>query len=267
MSRPTASSDHITYCSDGGARIWDECIFELICTAAAASNRTVDQMRVLDVGCGNGNFLRMAGERGLNAVGVDFDPRCVENANLHGEAHLASSSDLADVFPANSFDLVLFSHSLEHFTRPRDVMLSAKKISRTWIIVAVPNAARLDHLVANALRNETANLGHCYSWDRAHLTVFLERRCGLTIRQWHTNHLTLARLPLSVAGSAVRQLRGGGRPAAPSSSGAQQHGPLRRWVERGLRAAEPLERRAARVFPFFANDLIVLAQVPSDETT
>ncbi len=74
--------------------------------------------RLLDVGCGYGFFLKMADERGWEAVGVDLDPKGIAYAKEHLQVN-ALLGDLKDVrFPDSSFDLVTLWNVLDHIPDP-----------------------------------------------------------------------------------------------------------------------------------------------------
>jgi len=68
--------------------------------------------RVLDVGCATGDFLKVAAERGWNAVGVDPSP-AREQAVAAGARLVGRTIDDADVAP-RSLDLITFWDVLEH---------------------------------------------------------------------------------------------------------------------------------------------------------
>lgn len=71
--------------------------------------------RILDVGCGRGEFLR----RDIaNTVGVDVDPALVDQCQAQGlSAHCMSA--LALEFPDASFDGVHAAQLIEHFAPPQ----------------------------------------------------------------------------------------------------------------------------------------------------
>jgi SAM-dependent methyltransferase len=73
--------------------------------------------RVLDVGCGNGDFLRIAEDLGYRAAGIDPDPQAVARARARGfdaEAGQLPGSGLE----RGAFDHLFLSHVLEHLHRP-----------------------------------------------------------------------------------------------------------------------------------------------------
>ncbi|HVF44250.1 MAG TPA: class I SAM-dependent methyltransferase [Pyrinomonadaceae bacterium] len=72
---------------------------------------------LLDVGCGEGRFLREASRRfpGRRLLGVDFSARAVEYARLLNPGLRFAREDIADgAAPAESFDVVTLIETLEH---------------------------------------------------------------------------------------------------------------------------------------------------------
>ena len=84
--------------------------------------------RVLEVGCGPGHLsLRLAGNHGLEVTGLDLDPAMIQraraNADRHGDGGRRQPSflvgDVASLaFPDQSFDLVISTLSMHHWTDP-----------------------------------------------------------------------------------------------------------------------------------------------------
>jgi SAM-dependent methyltransferase len=99
--------------------------------------------RLLDVGCGEGRFLRAARERGWQAVGTEVSRWAVktlrdeEGFRVH-EGDLATLTDLD-----TAFDAVTIWHVLEHTRRPLATLAAARTRLRPGgvLAVAVPNAA------------------------------------------------------------------------------------------------------------------------------
>jgi SAM-dependent methyltransferase len=81
--------------------------------------------RILDVGCGQGELLRdLAGLGFHRLVGVDpFIPKSLRFGN-NLEIHACSLEDLRD----ETFDIIMFHHSLEHMPYQFETMLHVSKL-------------------------------------------------------------------------------------------------------------------------------------------
>lgn len=66
----------------------------------------VRELTVLDAGCGSGRYLRVLGERGANAIGMDLSPAMLELAR-ETTTRIARADLRALPFDAMSFDLVV----------------------------------------------------------------------------------------------------------------------------------------------------------------
>jgi SAM-dependent methyltransferase len=106
---------------------------------------------VLEIGCGTGELLALAAERGHRAVGIDFSRSAVATAQARGlTAFAASLDDLAGYIPAGTrFDAAVVFHVIEHLTEP-DTFLDA--ITR-WLrpgarlFVSCPGPRRYTRLI------------------------------------------------------------------------------------------------------------------------
>jgi len=68
--------------------------------------------RLLDVGCGRGEFLEAAGERGFDARGIDLDPAAIAAADGL-PAEVADALDFLPTHPAE-FEAIFCAHVIEH---------------------------------------------------------------------------------------------------------------------------------------------------------
>ncbi|MET0901745.1 MAG: class I SAM-dependent methyltransferase [Acidimicrobiales bacterium] len=95
---------------------------------------------VLDVGCGSGEGLVAARDRGWEGVGVEPVKASADRARERGFDVRASSLDDADL-PRHAFDVVVAAHVLEHMLRPVELLASMVRHARPGglIVVEVPN--------------------------------------------------------------------------------------------------------------------------------
>jgi SAM-dependent methyltransferase len=96
--------------------------------------------RLLDVGCGNGGFLAMMGERGWETVGIDPDAKAVDAAVRRGLD--VRQGDLEGLGDCEPFDAITLNHVIEHVYDPVAELTRARALLRPggvlWL--ASPNA-------------------------------------------------------------------------------------------------------------------------------
>ena len=96
--------------------------------------------RVLDVGCGDGQLLRLLAEtRDVDARGVELSQRGVNDCVAKGLFVVQgdADTDLSD-YPDDAFDYVILSQTLQATRQPRRVLEQMLRIGRR-AIVSFPN--------------------------------------------------------------------------------------------------------------------------------
>lgn len=101
---------------------------------------------LLDVGCGNGRFLKLATEMGWNAEGIDFDSKAVETACQrgltvhHGGIEILSGESV-------KYDVITLSHVIEHVHDPLGLLRNLYRLLKPggMLWLETPNLASLGH--------------------------------------------------------------------------------------------------------------------------
>ncbi len=144
----------------------------------AEAERLVGPIRsVLDTGCGIGNFLAYASDRGMRAVGADVEEKAVDAARRRGlEAYLPDDIDrhVAD----GSLDAATMWDVIEHMLDPQaGLEAMVRKVRPGGVLLfETPNAGF-------PARRAVLSL-HALSGQRINLTdplYYLEHRCYFTL--------------------------------------------------------------------------------------
>src|SRR5919206_71653 len=95
--------------------------------------------RVLDVGCGDGELLRLLETRGVDGRGIELSREGVNECVAKGLAVIQGDAD-TDLFdyPDDAFDYVILSQTLQATRHPRQVLEQMMRIGRHGV-VSFPN--------------------------------------------------------------------------------------------------------------------------------
>ncbi len=108
--------------------------------------RAMSGGRVLDVGCGAGEWLLNMQGLGWQVEGVDFDESAVSVAQAHGLAVRCGTLE-AQNYAANSFDAVTLNHVIEHVPDPVGLLRECVRVLKPHgrLVLATPNNESLGH--------------------------------------------------------------------------------------------------------------------------
>jgi len=101
--------------------------------------------RLLDIGCGKGNFLNVARQDGWSVCGIEPTKRSAEYArNEHGIEVIETGLHESNI-AADSYDVVTMWHVLEHLSDPRSALNEVRRVlvKGGILIIAVPNIASM----------------------------------------------------------------------------------------------------------------------------
>jgi methionine biosynthesis protein MetW len=115
--------------SIGGARVDHLLVADMIAPGS----------RVLDVGCGDGELLRLLEQRGVDGRGIEISREGVNASVAKGLAVIQgdADTDLVD-YPDDAFDYVILSQTLQATRKPRDVLENMLRIGK-HAVISFPN--------------------------------------------------------------------------------------------------------------------------------
>lgn len=159
--------------------------------------------RVLDWGCGSGNFSETVARVGAIYTGVDFaGPAIAAGRNLG--RNLLSTEEFASV--DGIFDVIVLNQVLEHLSDPVGVIadLLARVSEDGKIAVAVPNPAS-SVMWATGVPLEFPP-HHLTRWHESHLRT-MGQRLGLNVVAYEVHSLSREHAGLWIEGSLRRSIR------------------------------------------------------------
>ena len=158
--------------------------------------------RLLDVGCGTGEFLQLAKAKGWNAYGVEVSLEAVEVANRHGlPVYLGNLPDQGRTdlsFPDQSFDMVTLWNVLDVFPRPVDQIREVCRILVPGGRVFIRTPNECFHLAAYRLSRlfpwpqafvrlmRDAYIFHPLLWSPRSIRLLLQRVGFAGINIWNS---------------------------------------------------------------------------------
>ena len=143
--------------------------------------------RLLDVGCGSGEFLIRMRERGWDVVGVEPDPVAAAGARAGGLDVRDGMLDDAR-FAGESFDAIVLSHVIEHVHDPVALLRECSRVLRPegTLVLMTPNLESVGHrrFGADWRGLEPPRHLHVFSVESLESCV---ARVGLTVARVSTN--------------------------------------------------------------------------------
>ena len=133
--------------------------------------------RLLDIGCGAGTFVKLAGKSGLDACGLEESEEAARIAqrNQVGKIFQCSVHELAE--HGEQFDILTLFHCLEHVLDPFRFLRGLQKLLRKpgRIIVQVPNSESLQAMILGSSWYGLDCPRHIYNYSTFSLMHLLGR--------------------------------------------------------------------------------------------
>jgi len=130
----------------------------------------------LDVGCGNGGYLKQMQELGWQVTGIDLDPSAIAVCRAQGLNAFVGSLEKMN-FPDHSFDAITLNHVFEHLPDPHKFLRECYRILSPggYIAMRMPNAKSLGHRIFKRFWRGLEPPRHLSLWDRSTLRTILDR--------------------------------------------------------------------------------------------
>jgi 2-polyprenyl-3-methyl-5-hydroxy-6-metoxy-1,4-benzoquinol methylase len=153
--------------------------------------------RLLDIGAGRGEILRVGAEQGWKVVGIEPSVTFAEHAARHSGAEIRREPVERCGFPSSSFDVVILSAVLEHLYNPDETIGEISRILRPGgaLYLDVPNEQGLYFRLGNLYqklkwRDWVVNLAptfspfHVFGFSPKSLKALLSKH-GFRPERWH----------------------------------------------------------------------------------
>ena len=169
-----------------------------ICFRHEAALGMIERGNVLDLGSGDGLFLSLLKQKGIEGEGLDISKKGIAKTRAKGLT--ASLFDFNEPIPFadNTFDTVVMLDVLEHLYAPDKLLRESVRVSASHVIVGVPNfsslPARLHVLFGAVPENNHPHKGHIYWFNHAILLSMLSAS-GLVVDVMRVNTF-LERVPV-----------------------------------------------------------------------
>lgn len=143
--------------------------------------KKIDFKSVLDLGCGDGSFIKHLLDRrpDLSVTGIDISKNAIKIANKIAKKNTSCNFYVMDItkeLPQNKFDLVVCSEVLEHLKEDSKLLYKFSNLTK-YIIISVPSGK------FNKIDKE---VGHLRKYNKKDLRLKLSKANFkiLKIKKW-----------------------------------------------------------------------------------
>ena len=177
-------------------------------------------LRLLDIGCGNGLFLRELQKLGFDVEGVDLRKEAIDHVRTAWgiSAQVMPADQVAAHYPPESFDVITAFHILEHVTNPLEHMLQCRTLLKPGgvLILGLPF---IDSLQARLFG---ANF-HIVTEAPRHVSVPSQRAVHMLCARAQFEKVTI------IADSALHHATYIGLSLFPKGATTYQYSQTRKW--------------------------------------
>jgi len=142
---------------------------------------------LLDVGAGNGIFLKTMQDLGWEVTGIEPDPDAAQIArDTYGLSVFTQTLDDTDI-PHENFDIITMDHVIEHFSDPLAALSKIYQLLKPGgrVVIMTPNTKSLGHSIFKSSWLHLDPPRHFYLFDHNSLETMV-KSVGFTIENSRT---------------------------------------------------------------------------------
>lgn len=208
----------------GGAARWLETLMGAVSMRAGRARRSkllrlmeIENLRpgrVLDIGCGSGEFLGTLVQLGWEGVGIEPDRIAAQYARERHGVTVFEDELSPETVEASAFDLVVLSHVIEHSSAPGSLLSESHRVLRPGghLVLVTPNVRSLGHRIFGEAWRGLEPPRHMYLFSPRSLRL-LTRAAGFREVSWKTSGREMRNIWFA---SRAIQLRNAGETGVPS---------------------------------------------------
>jgi 2-polyprenyl-3-methyl-5-hydroxy-6-metoxy-1,4-benzoquinol methylase len=159
------------------------------------NKRKPDKGKLLEVGCGEGGFLKVCQAQGWDVYGLDISEESIAYVKtVHGIEHAYVAGLLGAGFNDDQFDVVIFNHLIEHLTEPKKYLQETNRILKPQgiLCISTPNIDSLSARVFGKYWQALLVPLHLVLFSTTTLSKLLQDTSFTDIDVSHFSHTTNA---------------------------------------------------------------------------
>ncbi|CAB1076880.1 SAM-dependent methyltransferases [Olavius algarvensis Delta 1 endosymbiont] len=146
-----------------------------------------DKGRILDIGCGKGDFLAKIANTGWEVIGTELHPEAAIYAREKNKLEVHEKELSKINFPLKTFDVVRLHHVIEHLTSPQKTLKIIRDILKDdgLLIIACPNFTSFFEIVFADKWDALDVPRHLYQFNGETLNKLLRKSGFEAVNTYH----------------------------------------------------------------------------------
>lgn len=139
------------------------------------------QRKLIEIGCGDGEYLQLMQELGWDVEGIDSDPMAVKTARTNGINVRCIGLDEVESL-TDKYDVVVLRHVIEHLINPNAALIICRRLLKPdgKLVLITPNSRSFGHYLFNARWRGLEPPRHLNIFNMKNLCRITED-CGLDV--------------------------------------------------------------------------------------